>query len=242
MQALVDIRCAPSFHCVSIVQATACLATQAAAIAVCKAVSAQYASRTNPTVSADVITPMVTACTAALSSCTVTEAFVTTVVSVCAGTVSACLTCCDTGVLEAVMDSLAVHGVASSIVAAKGFAAVHMLVGNMGRPRADSLVLSSGGLDTMLFAMEAHPADVKVQTAACRALWVTSRAVSPSVLSIMRDSRAVELLRAAKANHPLEGRHSVMQFAKEALVVLAPFEIDEDDDDDDELGAFNLFG
>lgn len=81
-------------------------------------------------------------------------------------------------------------------------------------------IMSSGGRQCVYAAMEAHPALVGVQRAACGALLTLATHVSKQQKARMAgDGRAVPLLRAAQAAHPSVA--AIQDSCRDALTKLA---------------------
>lgn len=176
--------------------------------------------RAADTLSVAGMTALVTACTAALPSLAVAEAFCNSIGSVCTnsreGKANA-VTCGAAGVIPAVIAAMSVHGAGGALVAASGYVALASLAdGNA--VNADAIVGCSGGLDVLLSVMACHAADGEVQAKACWALWGVAGSVSSGGLTAMRQSRAMQLIRAAKVN--LSSDNLVMMYADGALATL----------------------
>lgn len=172
------------------------------------------ATKGEVTVTVEDVKSLVNACAAAFSSTAVFERFLGTFSSICYRKPSNHALAVDAGVIAAIVAAMGSYGAANARVASEGCSALHSMVreatnSDRGaawlRRNADALVLSTGGLDAILAAMRTHATDERVQFMACEALYNIFTHASPAALRVILESRAVELLRTARANFPEEG-------------------------------------
>lgn len=169
----------------------------------------------------DDVTSLVTACTSALSSPAVALELVTTLDFICGGGMGKNRVPCGAGgAIEAIVAAMSAHGAARADVAAVGCGALAwMALGNT--TNADCMVLSSGALNEVYRMMETHAWVYNVQKEACETLYIIAGAAPRDALDSIREGRAVELLAAAKVNHPeeelLDRLQTVVRYADRAL-------------------------
>lgn len=169
---------------------------EASAIAECRLVRSIEGS-----VAPDVVAALVSACTPALSSPTVAEEFVTTIGTICEESVKNRVVCAAAGVIPLLVRVLSTHGDESVDIAARGCGALGM-VAIENTANADAIVLSTGGLAAICSLLSTHAASLGLQVEACWAVWFLANAAGPAALTAMREGTVVELLLAAKRNHP----------------------------------------
>lgn len=167
----------------------------------------------------DDVAALVRACTAALSSPLVAERLADCIAALAVRTDVSRVICASAGATDAVIAAMSAHGAVSPSVAACGCKALGYL-SFRDTGIAEALVLSAGGLDVVLSVMGQHPRDREVQWKGCFVLRNMAAAASPAALTVMKSSRAVELLLAAKATYPAGGDF-VVHWADQALGSLA---------------------
>lgn len=124
------------------------------------------------------------------------------------------------GVIRALVSSMSERA-ADRVHVARNLCGVLGNLASCNRVHADAIVLSTGGLDAILSLMQVYVENGVFQGWPCFALNKLAEAVSPAALTVMRESRAVELLNTAKRNFPTDVG-SVQRFADAALARLAP--------------------
>lgn len=201
----------------SLLQASA----PAAAVEEAKAACERAAAIEWDYVSADVL-PMVTACKAALSSPEVAALFLDTVSTICGDfqffRLANKRACAEAGVIPVIVSFMHAHSAVDVSIAVKGCAAFLCLVSDH-IPNAHAIATSAEALGAILSAMALFPANADVQEPACNALMllIVASSHSSAARAGIRGSRAVELLTAAKVNHPEEGNGKVSHWANSAL-------------------------
>lgn len=167
-------------------------------------------------VTIDEMTSLVARCTAALSSPEVADDFSQAVTHICqtGSWMPNKETCGAAGVIPAIVSALLTHGAVSVGVAMHGCQALCRL-GEFNTDNIDAIVLYSGGLDAILSVMVWMAGEVTALHQACYALQFIADFASPASLAAIRESRAVELIQAEKANHPTD--FSLTMFADSAL-------------------------
>lgn len=188
----------------------------AAALAACGRVNDFDEDGSDDAVPLDDVTSLVIACTAALFDPEVSDAFATTIHGICYRSANKA-TCGAAGVIPVVVSAMRMHGAVNARVAAKGCGALANLAhGHSGN--ANAIATSAGGLDGILSVMTSHAGDEEVQKWASHALNILVGNVTPAALAVIRESRAVELLNAAKSNFPAtNGYDTVTNHAALAL-------------------------
>lgn len=171
-------------------------------------------------VTPDDITSLVSICKPVLSSPEAAEDFATTVGEICSYVAANRVAAAAAGAIEAVVSSLVAHGAISVGVAARGCETLGLLASNNAF-NADVIVLSSGGLDAILSAMESNAGEYDVQKEACVALVSIAEAASAAAVGVLRGARVIDVINAAKVNHPQEGAGTVKYWAEHTLATLA---------------------
>lgn len=199
----------------STVQAAAAVPGEAAAKAECARVSAK-----RKVARADVAA-LLTACTPALPSPAVAEALLNTIAATCdeAHPAGNRVACGAAGIIPTVLSAMSAHGPESATIATAGCNALsNLAIDNA--VNADDIVLFGGGAGVLCTSMSAHAGNEAVQRRASFALSVIVGNGSPAALTMVRESRAVALLKQAREKHGGEGEHSVQHWATLALTKL----------------------
>lgn len=103
------------------------------------------------------------------------------------------------GVIPALVAAMSTHGAVSADVALAGCSALARLAYE-DTDVGDAIVLSSGGVDVLLFVMASHTENGDVQDGACWLLHLLAAYASPAAMVAMRASSAVDALNAVRRN------------------------------------------
>lgn len=169
---------------------------------------------------------LVRVCSPALSCPELSAAVCNAVVGMCSSWSCASaenhrVTCGAAGVIPLIVAAMSAHSTDSG--ASSGCDALCWLIeGNTANADAVVVSESAGGLSEILSVMASHTENAQVLGFACLALELLARNVSSSAKLVMRQSAVVELLNAAKVDHPSSGIYQklVMRNADAALTVL----------------------
>lgn len=199
----------------TLLQATASAVAIAAAKAACSSIRFKRAAVTLPE-----MTALVALCRAALSSPDVCADFCGALASICdpddSFNEANRASCNAARVIPAVVASMSLHGTVPAN-ALNGCAALYGLAYD-NTVNVDAIVRSDGGLDAIYSMMRSYPADAEMQLVACVTLARIVDVASLAAMRIIRESDVVELLNAAKRNHPSD--EGVQWNADRALAAL----------------------
>lgn len=161
---------------------------------------------------------LIALCSTALSSPRVGRIFPMSVCNIVCGSPPASVhVSADAGVVPALIATLREHGEHDTDAATMGCAALLMLIDSSHDPVIAGSIMFTGGLDAICTVLAAHPDVEAVQSEGALALLLLVDNCPLEALGVVRASRVVGLLQAARTAFPAEGEYTIKCMADQVL-------------------------